>query len=418
VAAVTFAVGGAQAARAEAPLESRLAAIRAAGDPASIDDLRPAPVPDEQNAAAILKRIGPRLDAFSNDHGRFLRTPIGQSYEQAQDIGQAVAPEQIFEIRLILLEYEDVEKALAQVADCDKYASLLDYSLDYGNFIEAAIATQGSVRSAGRYLNWRTEVLTSDGFHDEAIENGIKALRLARLYEHEPTLVPLLVANAVRNLSVPYIYDALSAGPISPQLHAALDQELAFADTRQGLLHALRSERAVCADTLEVYRMWYPLMPVTCIWLLDSEQWGLLDEIDAHLQLVEVPWHEVRSGIAPPGVPAPLSKRGKLADSLLPGLQAMFHAHARTVALLRSLRVYNALRQFAEKHGREATGLEGLDLPRGATIDPYSGEPLRLKHTVDGWVVYSVMDNGEDDGGDFMGRKDFGVAPPKLRLTE
>jgi hypothetical protein len=96
----------------------------------------------------------------------------------------------------------------------------------------------------------------------------------------------------------------------------------------------------------------------------------------------------------------------------------MFHANARTVAVMRSLRIYNALRQFAEKHGREATGLEQLDLPQSATIDPYSGEPLKIKFTGQGWVVYSVMENGMNDGGDFIGRKDYGVAPRKLRLTE
>jgi hypothetical protein len=415
---IAFALNGAVVASVEAQLESRLALMRAAGDPASIGDLAPAPIPDDQNAAAILERIGPRLDEFSNDHARFLRTPIGQSYEQAQDRGEPVTPEHIFEIRLILLEYDDVEDALAQAAKCDKYASLLDYSLDYANFIDAAIGTQGNVRIAGRFLNWRTEVLVNDGFHDDAVENGIKTLRLARLYEHEPTIVPLLVGNAMRNLSVPYMYDTLSSGPVSSKLHAALDAELALIDTPQRLLHALKSERAVCADATDAYLPWYPLMPVACGWLLDSEQWGLLDEIDAHLQMAEMPWHEVRSGFVPPDAPAPPSKRGKLADALLPGLQAVFHAHARTLAAMRSLRIYNALREFSGKHGREANGLQELGLPAAATIDPYSGGPLKLKHTDEGWVVYSVMENGVDDDGDFMGRKDFGVAPRKLRLTE
>ena len=96
----------------------------------------------------------------------------------------------------------------------------------------------------------------------------------------------------------------------------------------------------------------------------------------------------------------------------------MFHANARDLAVSRSLRVYNALRQFAEKNGREATGLAELDLPAAATIDPYSGKQLLLKRTEVGWMVYSVMENGVDDGGDFLGRKDYGVAPRKLRLTE
>jgi len=59
-----------------------------------------------------------------------------------------------------------------------------------------------------------------------------------------------------------------------------------------------------------------------------------------------------------------------------------------------------------------------LGLPKEATIDPFDGKPLKLKHTKDGWIVYSVMVNGIDDGGEFTGLADFGVAPRRLRLTE
>jgi hypothetical protein len=222
----------------------------------------------------------------------------------------------------------------------------------------------------------------------------------------------------MRGLSTPHIYDALAAGPVSAELHAALDEELALADNPQSLVRALKTERAVSADWANEHLAWKPLLPAAYRAILISEQWGLLDEIDAHLQLAEMPWHEARTRIAPSESVAPPSKRGKLADSLLPGLQATFHANARILAVLRSLRIYNALRQFSETHGREAAGLDELGLPASATIDPYSGEPLKMKHTDDGWVVYSVMENGVDDGGDFIGRKDYGVAPRKLRLTE
>ena len=85
---------------------------------------------------------------------------------------------------------------------------------------------------------------------------------------------------------------------------------------------------------------------------------------------------------------------------------------------MRALRINNALRAFAEKNGREAKGLDELNLPKGATLDPYSGQPLKTKHANDGWIVYSVMSNGVDDGGDFVEIKDYGVAPRALRATE
>jgi hypothetical protein len=82
---------------------------------------------------------------------------------------------------------------------------------------------------------------------------------------------------------------------------------------------------------------------------------------------------------------------------------------------MRSLRIFIALRQFAESNGRDANGLAELKLPRGFTTDPFDGQPLRLKHTPEGWIVYSVHRDRSDDGGDFNGLKDAGVAPRKYR---
>jgi|tagenome__1003787_1003787.scaffolds.fasta_scaffold20479937_2 hypothetical protein len=82
------------------------------------------------------------------------------------------------------------------------------------------------------------------------------------------------------------------------------------------------------------------------------------------------------------------------------------------------LRIYNALTAFAEKNGREAKGLDELGLPKEATIDPFDGTPLKLKHKNDGWIVYTVFSNGVDDGGTFIDMKDYGLAPPRLRITE
>jgi hypothetical protein len=99
-------------------------------------------------------------------------------------------------------------------------------------------------------------------------------------------------------------------------------------------------------------------------------------------------------------------------------LGATLRSNARSEALTRSLRIFNALRQYAEQNGHEASGLADVPLPKEATIDPFSGEPLKLKHTDDGWIVYSVMENGVDDGGDFIDLKDYGLAPTRYRATQ
>ncbi|HEY3391313.1 MAG TPA: hypothetical protein VGK58_01305, partial [Lacipirellulaceae bacterium] len=149
-------------------------------------------------------------------------------------------------------------------------------------------------------------------------------------------------------------------------------------------------------------------------WPMKRHFIGAMDYLDAQIVLVARTWpHEVgRIGASRP------TGRGVMADLLIPAIEAAYQAEARITAMMRALRIFNALAQFRAEHGREATGLDELSLPASSIIDPFDGQPLKLTHTEEGWIVYTVMQDGEDDGGDFKQLKDYGVAPRKWRVTE
>jgi hypothetical protein len=44
-------------------------------------------------------------------------------------------------------------------------------------------------------------------------------------------------------------------------------------------------------------------------------------------------------------------------------------------------------------------------------VDPFTDEPLHVKKTPRGWLVYSVGPDFKDDGGKLDGRSDIGVGP-------
>jgi hypothetical protein len=266
------------------------------------------------------------------------------------------------------------------------------------------------------------EELVAAGQQGKAIECGIESLKLARQYDLEPTNVNMLVAIAVRRLAADSIYDALAAGPVSPETHAALDRELALHEDPQRLVHALKTERAFAID---VQMGLPPGTPQPPAWLYHMFGWpvkrfylGTLDYLDDEIAAAGQPWTEGHTMVGRRQAPQEPSGHGMLADLMIPATQAAYDADARSTAVLRSLRIFNALRQFAENNGRDAANLGELGLPKEATTDPFSGAPLKLKHTDDGWIVYSVMKNGVDDGGSFIELKDFGVAPRRLRQTE
>lgn len=419
--AIALIANGIMAWRTERRLQNKLTEIRAAGHPASIAELAPAPIPDDQNAAAKLHQITPRLQEFSKDYGKFYNSPLGKAYEQSIDQGEAPTSEQIAAIRAILDNYQDLARDISELATYDQYASQADFTLDPTQFIQATLDDVQEFRTVARFVDWQIEAFVSEDNPELAVKRGMELLHIARLHESEPMLVSFLVGIASRAIAAQSIYDALAAGTISPELHQQLDAELARHDDPAAIVRALRSERALGASFASSAGLG-PNEAASNQWLLSVLGWpvkryyiGALESYDELIALAARPWSEVRAQLGPPGSPPPASGNGVLADMLLPALRAGCEANARNLALLRSLRIYNKLRQYAEANGHEAKSLADLDLPNEATIDPYTGEPLKLKHIDEGWIVYSVAENGADDGGDFNDLKDYGVAPPKHR---
>jgi hypothetical protein len=396
-------------------LDRRIAAIRAAGDPASIADLKPAPIPDDKNAAAVLASLDDQLDAFAKDQGKFFKDPVGVEYEKTLADGKPPTADQLDAIRAILDKHAALAAGLTKAAACEAYASIGDYSLNSQKFLEAQLTRMTQLRTAARYLRWHMDVLTAEGQADQAVARGVEIMKLARLAESEPLLTFYLVTIAVRGGAAESLYDALSAGSISPQRRSELNAELAHIAKPGRLGRAVRTERAYSIDAFDdMANQSGPLGAPLGRLLLSRHRDGVLDYYDEILKIIDGPWYLSRAPFSTIGVRA-TTKFGPLAGSLVPALQAAFDAHHRDVAVVRSLRIFVALREFADANGRDASGMAEIKAPLYFTMDPFDGQPLRMKHTPAGWIVYSVHRDRKDDGGDFKGFKDAGVAPREHR---
>jgi hypothetical protein len=144
---------------------------------------------------------------------------------------------------------------------------------------------------------------------------------------------------------------------------------------------------------------------------------GPFDYYEDVLAAAALPWPQARQKFKPPaGGRLPPTGHGVLADLLQDSIGASIVAHRRDLANVRALRAINALAIFAAANGREATGLAEAGLPDGATADPFGTGSLVAKHTDAGWLVYSMGDNGVDDGGAFEDVRDVGFGPPAPRI--
>jgi hypothetical protein len=399
-------------------LSGRIAAIRAAGYPATIADLAPAPIPAADDAAAQLADVAEQFDEFSRDLGRFYKTPAGVAYDERHKRSEAVSTEQLDSIRAIMEKYPDLDAAITRAASCRAYASRLDFNLPQPQFLQAMIDQSSDIRTVARFIQWQMELAIAEGRSDVAVEKGITLLRLAALYDVEPGVSSSMVAMAMRENAAARIYDALADDDnrsVSPELRHELDLELARFRAEEALRHSIATERAqVISATQHQIGGMKSIVANTVGMPMKMMYVESIDVIDPILELAEQPWHETFK----PGsqnVFQATGRMGAIAGLLAPSFKAHFDAVHRTTARLRSLRVFNALQLYMDEHGQEAAGLSDLNLPADAGIDPFNGQPLIVKRTEEGWFVYSVGTNGSDDGGNFDKHQDIGVGPSQRK---
>jgi hypothetical protein len=413
--------------RTERRLQARIDAIRAAGDPATIADLTPKPIPPDENAAYHLEQIAPRLDEFSKEHWQFLdKTPLGKAYDTALDRNEYASKEQLDAIRQILDRYPDIDAGLAAAAACNQYASLMDFNVSHQQLLQEVMEDRAQrIRALARFVNWRMEVLVQQGHTDEAVQLGIQLLKVARLSNSEPLLINYLVGVAIRGIANRAIYEAVSAGNVSPETLTTLDEELTRLDDPQELARALKTEQAFGISYISESGVFQgestsPILIKLLGWPMKSMFVDSLGVFDDLFPLTKEQWFEFRDRLTPDGR-LDASAYGTMGELWMPGLLAAYSSHSRNLANIRSIRIVSALARYRQEHGREASGLDELALPKRMTTDPFSGQPLKLKYTTDGWLIYTVMQNGIDDGGDYdgeEGKDDQGLAPRTRRATE
>lgn len=374
-------------------LEERLEAIRAAGDPLSIAELARDPIPPERNAATFLRRAQDDIEAISKE--------LMDVYGSDGYSNGSPSESELKKIQSALEAHPDVIPLVQQAANCADYDPELDYSLGPRQFMNSIERLSG-LRSPIRLLKARTLLLKSQGDLEEALRNSMLIFRLCRHYDREPMLVGYLVGAACRGVGVEAANLVLRSGPVDKSAREALEAELARHDDTSGFQHALKSERVIGIENYQAIpsRNWWPNR---AMW--DVDQAAYLDLIDQHLSLASQPYRRVAAtGLA--AEPAP-GKGAVLTQLVKPAVLAARQAADRVRAQIRCLRVLNAVQRL-EEQGTAEPELSDLGLPKEATTDPFSGEPLQVKKRPDGWLIYAVGKDLKDDGGRVT---DAGVGP-------
>jgi hypothetical protein len=403
-------------------LERQWAAIRAAGDPMRLTDLARPPLEPEKNAATFLRRAKAGVEAIQKE-----MSAVPHFWEYVNTEGPMPAEIQKA-LTAAFAAYPDVIPLLEQAAACPDYDAQWDYAVPPQEFIGKTLPDWQVCRENGRVLQFRVRLLMAEGNYDEAARTAVVLLRLARQYRRNPLLIGLLVAIAIQGTAVDHANSVLQAGPVSKGVRDALEKELAIQDAEK-CAWAFKSERAW---ELDYFRNPLPppfrtFFPGQNFWLINRGLWNRRES--ACLELLRIfiamaddprPYRDIEQTLErqkPAGTRAAGQTLLDVQDSAaleFPSYKAVYTAAVRTRAKIRTLRVLNALQTHAPADGGAAPKLTALGLPAEAITDPFNGEPLHVKKTARGWVVYSVGPNLQDDGGkvEDPANGDVGIGPP------
>ncbi len=217
-----------------------MARLRASGAPMTYADLVPKAVPAEQNAAAGIEALGPRLKALP---------------EAFWNVGVDLAddPSQLEKAQQTLSEHSHMVDAVIEAAKRPDYAStLLSSQSDIdGSLLDLFVR----LRAVFVVLEFQLDTSLGENNHAKAAETAILMLDLAKRIEREPFLSTRLLACAVQGIAIHNALQVIEGIELGEESLELIDQRFAAIEERSSLIPTLESERVL---SLERMKTWSP----------------------------------------------------------------------------------------------------------------------------------------------------------------
>ncbi|MEZ6102849.1 MAG: hypothetical protein R3E01_28230 [Pirellulaceae bacterium] len=376
--------------RAYAQLDDWMEKTRAAGEPVNLADLEPKDVLPDDNSVTLLLQVRDSAKALEKELIALDACP------PKIDATADADPERITKIALVIGAYPEAFDAIDRAAQRSRFAWPRDYTVSVEQFLASLLDNTNDIRMFARLQDARARSSFLAEKYDQAARQALQIVRMARLQDEEPTLVLYLVNIACRSVGLYTINGILQGGPVSAETHEVIEQELAAYDGAKSYEHALKMERVIGCESFRGFVL--KLGPTwTGGW---NEYLSVMDHELANVGKLPYEMSEKDAIVTP---------KNALAAGIVPAINASREATVRIQIFVNCLRILNAI----QSRGIDADPvvLSSLGLPPSTVLDPYSGNPLIVKRSDKGWLIYSVGIDLTDDGGMVAGLTDIGFGP-------
>ncbi len=411
-------------------LRAKLAELKAKGEPITIAEIRPAPVPDNENAAVLLNKAfllmtseGGKPYIPNEDKGKTNRIVYAiEDVKSFSDISKWTEKQRREIPKLV--NSPDMQYIYALLEQAFKRPEC-NFNLKYENGAGVLLPHLSKMRTCARLLSAKALIESDAGKADKAFETILAGLRISNHLKNEPTLISQLVRiacdsimiNCMESLSNKYSISQERMGNAISELERHLGHEpfkkcmdaerVVFGGVEFNKLlnrkYSIKELRAFFGSGNGLFPKLFYLEYTTPFKSLLKKDFSCYMSLMSDMKkLYNMPYPE--SVIAGNNIFRPetsIPKYCVLTRMLVPALTRIREQMSIHEAKIQICRIGLALKIYKAKYGTYSESLSKLapDILEEIPNDTFTEKNLIYKKAKNGFMLYSLGPNMKDDGG-------------------
>ncbi len=388
-------------------IAAELARLRAAGKPVSEEDLAPPSIPERENAENVYREAFVLLKRDGYYAGVQRRAPSGWYGPRNAEYWLAA--------REYVAAAQDALAIAAEAARMPKCAFREGWWPDFAPEHVSRLRTLARVFAVRATLNAR------DNKMNEAVEDLKSIIGISQSVRDEPSMASALSQAAIVRTAAEALGECLSYHTVTTRQARELYDQFGRIDLKSSFVKALEGARAALLTQLDkiqaravggstqpgteiekVLGRWAPLLLKAQIRV---EKRILLQEMAKTIREADLSYRDFVLRRSRPHNDRPFARRAMVAPSLVPAFDRARAARDHGIAAAAGSRIALALEAHCNAKGTYPNSLSELTKEPGWKIekDPFSAADFIYKKLPKGFLLYSIGEDFEDDGGSFDG---------------
>ena len=288
------------------------------------------------------------------------------------------------------------------------------YPVDFSQGFNALMPHLSDIRKGAQMLLLEVVLHAENAEPQLAVDSVTAIVGIARSLEKEPMLISQLVRIACQALGASTIERLINRAELGDKQLMQIERSLINTEKSDGMIRAFAGERCIVGSLLQDFSsqdismyggpsVATPLMSFYKIaGLADADALLYIDFMTKYMEAMQLAPHYRKE--ASKAIEADFDKISKihiLLHIIRPAFSRCVEVDLKCLANIQAARVGIAVERYRLATGNLPETLSDLLPSYIDTIakDPFDGEQLRYKKRDFGFVVYSVGEDGHDDGG-------------------